>query len=135
MKKVIFATTINASGTGIICNEDYSDPMFVAVNYALGSNVYTFYLDGNTTNSGITYTSAVGAWEGLAEYLLADHVLPVGQPQIKKWFKEEYNSKLKEFKYNLSDEKRAATEQNKIKKKTQSGGLWLKSGKGKGYWN
>ncbi|AUR93536.1 coil containing protein [Vibrio phage 1.187.O._10N.286.49.F1] len=133
MKKVLFVTSLQSAGTGIICNEDYSDPMFVAVNHVAGSAIYGFFMDGNVTNSGITYTSAAEAWEGLAEYLLADHVLPVGQPQIKKWFKEEYNSKLKEFKYNLSDEKRAATEQNKIKKKTQSGGLWLKAKSG--IWN
>jgi len=135
MKKVIFATTINASGTAIFCNEDYSDNMFVAVNHSAGSAAYTYYIGGSATSNGRTHCEAHEAWEELASYLGADHVLPVGQPQIKKWFKEEYNTKLKEFKYNLSDEKRAATEQNKIKNKTQSGGLWLKSGKGKGYWN
>ena len=133
MKKVIFSTTLQSAGTGIICNEDYSDPMFVAVNYAAGSSTYTYYLNGSATSNGRTHCEAHEAWEELASYLGADHVLPVGQPQIKKWFKEEYNSKLKEFKYNLSDEKRAATEQNKIKKKTQSGGLWLKAKSG--IWN
>ena len=134
MAKVIFASGINSAGTGVICNEDFSDPMFVAVNHAPGSNVFCFYMDGNTTNLGITYTSAAEAWEGLAEYLLATKVLPVGQPQIKKWFgKEEYNEKLKTFKYNLSEEKQKAAEDNKMKKKTQSGGLWLKAKNG--IWN
>lgn len=134
MGKIIFATSIDRAGTGIICNEDFSDPMFVAVNHAIGSNVYSFYMDGNTTNSGITYTSAAESWEGLAEYLLANKVLPIGMKQIKEWFGKDYSVKLKEFKYNLSDEKRKATEDNKIKKATQKNGtLWLKSKSG--IWN
>lgn len=135
MKKVIFSTTIGSAGTGIMCNEDYTEPMFIAVGYAHGSQNYSYYLDGSAVSNGRSCTSASEAWEEVASYLGCDHILPVGQPQIKKWFgKEVYNEKLKEWKYANSEAARQATEDNKIKKKTQSGNLWLKSGKN-GYWN
>ncbi len=136
MKKIIFSTSIDRSGSGIFCNEDFSEPLFVAVNHSAGSSNYSFYIDGSATFNGRSNPNVSVVWEELASYLGASHILPVGQSQIKKWFgKEVYNEKLKEFKYNISEEKRKAAEHNKIKKKTQSGGLWLKSGNGKGYWN
>lgn len=133
MKKIIVSTSIDRAGTGIFCNEDYSDPIFVAVNHSAGSSNYSFYIDGSATFNGRSNPDASVVWEELASYLGASHVLPVGQSQIKKWFKDEYKTKLEEFKYNISEEKRKAAEANKVKKKTQSGGLWLKSNSG--IWN
>ncbi|AUR89141.1 coil containing protein [Vibrio phage 1.121.O._10N.286.46.C4] len=143
MKKVIFATSLSRHGYGIMCNVDennqFSSPVFVAVNKVAGENNYSFFLDTDHRHKGSRHSYAEDAWNELKDYFFADSILPVRKEDLKSWFGKEYTEALKLFKENLSDAKREERE-NKVReelakesRKEQGGGAWRRA-KG-GWWN
>ncbi|AGH31882.1 hypothetical protein VPIG_00024 [Vibrio phage PWH3a-P1] len=139
MKKVIFTTNMIRSGTGMFVsvdeNNNFHDHIFVAVNNDGASSNFAYYVGSEAVSNGRSFTSSHDAWCELCQYMGADEIYPVPQKWLKSEFKDEYKLKLAEFKDNLSETKMKEREAKKLKSKKQSGGLWLKSHGGKGYWN
>lgn len=137
MKKVIFTTSMIRSGSGMLVSVDednnFHEPVFVAVNHYPASSLYCYFVDGNINTNGRTFTDAETAWQELCEYLGATEIYPIKERQLKRWFGDEYKLKLAEFKDNLSESKMKEREAKKLKSKKASQNLWLK-GAGK-YWN
>lgn len=138
MTKVIFTTSLDRAGTAMLTSvgEDnqFFDTMFIAVNHISGGSTYSIYANGSITNNGRTFVSAHDAWLEACEMYGANEIFPVKQSLLKKWFGDEYKTKLLEFKEGLSESKRLERESNKLKSKKASPHLWLKSKK-TGFWN
>lgn len=133
MKKVIFVTRLDGATTGMLTNENYEPLLFIAVNKVEGSDQYAVFCDGKGVSNGRTFTDAASALQDAKNMYGADLILPVKEKQLKQWFGKDFTDKKNSYKEELSQVKRKEREANKLKNKTQSGGLWLRS-RG-GYWN
>ena len=136
MKKILFVTNLNAACSGMLTNESYEPLLFVACNKLAGSDCYGIFVDGKGISNGRNFIEAGMAIQDAAEMYGADMILPIKQPQLKKWFGKDYTDKLKGYKEELSQVKREEREKKKLVEESKKGRvntLWLKSKSG--YWN